>query len=146
MHQKEAIYGLCKESKFFHKFTKYGLFNTLQASYILILVSFIYLIKEKLVSIIWEKRMLKWQLKTKVTVITLTSIEIYRKMSTWSTQWSPTDKHCTSCKYTKYILYRILKNSNNLWNSTLVLVEDKLSSTTVDFIRSDWKLKTKCLY
>ena len=39
-----------------------------------------------------------------------------------------------------------LKNSSNLWNSTLVLVEDYLSSTTVDFIRSDWKLKTKCLY
>ena len=39
-----------KEYKNFHKFTKYGLFTfrTLQAFYILILVSFIYLIKEKL--------------------------------------------------------------------------------------------------
>ena len=37
----------------------------------------------------------------------------------------------------------ILKNSCNLWNSTLVVVEDQLSSTTVDFIRSHWKLKTK---
>ena len=39
-----------------------------------------------------------------------------------------------------------LKSWSILWNSTLVLLEDKLSSTTVDFIRSDWKLKTKCLY
>ena len=28
----------------------------------------------------------------------------------------------------------------------MVVFEDKLSSTTVDFIRSDWKLKTKYLY
>ena len=33
---------------FFQKFTKYGLFSTLQALYILIVVSFIYLNKEKL--------------------------------------------------------------------------------------------------
>ena len=47
-HQKEPIYGLSKESRFFQKFTKYGLFSTLQALYILIVVSFIYLNKEKL--------------------------------------------------------------------------------------------------
>ena len=33
-----------------------------------------------------------------------------------------------------------------LWNKTLVLLEDKFSSTTVDFIRSEGKLKTKHLY
>ena len=41
---------------------------------------------------------------------------------------------------------RILKYADILWNRTLVLLEDKLSSTTVDFIRSEGKLKTKCLY
>ena len=33
-------------------------------------------------------------------------------------------------------LLKILKDSCNLWNSTLVWFEDKLSSTTVDFFRS----------
>ena len=40
----------------------------------------------------------------------------------------------------------ILKCVDILWNRTLVLPEDKLSSTTVDFIRSEGKLKTKHLY
>ena len=40
----------------------------------------------------------------------------------------------------------LLKYANILLNRTLVLLEDKLSSTTVDFIRSEGKLKTKCLY
>ena len=40
----------------------------------------------------------------------------------------------------------ILKKVGILWNSTLVLKEDKLSTTTVVFIRSEGKLKTKCLY
>ena len=35
-----------------------------------------------------------------------------------------------------------LKYAAILWNRTLVLLEDKLSSTTVDFIRSEGKLKT----
>ena len=48
VYQKEPIYAFSKESKYFHKFTKYGLFITLQALYILILVLFIYLITEKL--------------------------------------------------------------------------------------------------
>ena len=39
----------------------------------------------------------------------------------------------------------ILKYAEILWNRTLVLLEDKLSSTTVDFIRSEGKLKTKHL-
>ena len=42
--------------------------------------------------------------------------------------------------------FSILKYADILWNRTLVLLEDKLSSTTVDFIRSEGKLKTKCLY
>ena len=49
VHEKEPIYEFSKESENFHKFTKYCLFSTLKALYILILVSFIYLIKEKLV-------------------------------------------------------------------------------------------------
>ena len=40
----------------------------------------------------------------------------------------------------------ILKYADILWNRTLVLLEDKLSSTTVDFIRSEGKLKTEHLY
>ena len=40
----------------------------------------------------------------------------------------------------------MLKYADILWNRTLVLLEDKLSSTTVDFIRSEGKLKTKRLY
>ena len=40
----------------------------------------------------------------------------------------------------------VLKYADILWNRSLVLLEDKLSSTTVDFIRSEGKLKTKCLY
>ena len=40
----------------------------------------------------------------------------------------------------------VLKYADILWNRTLVLLEDKLSSTTVDFIRSEGKLKTKHLY
>ena len=39
----------------------------------------------------------------------------------------------------------ILKSWSILWNSTLVSLEDKLSSATVDFIRSEGKLKTKRL-
>ena len=42
-HQKEPIYEFSKESTFFHKFAKYGLFSTLQALYILILDNFIYI-------------------------------------------------------------------------------------------------------
>ena len=38
-----------------------------------------------------------------------------------------------------------LKYADILWNRTLVLLEDKLSSTTVNFISSEGKLKTKCL-
>ena len=34
-----------------------------------------------------------------------------------------------------------MKYADILWNRTLVLLEDKLSSTTVDFIRSEGKLK-----
>ena len=44
------------------------------------------------------------------------------------------------------IRYSILWKLGILWNSTLVLKEDKLSSTTVDFIRSEGNLETKCLY
>ena len=33
-----------------------------------------------------------------------------------------------------------------LWNRTLVVVVDKLSSTTVDFIRSEGELKNCTLY
>ena len=33
-----------------------------------------------------------------------------------------------------------------LWNRTLVVFEDKLSSTTVDFIRSEGELKNWTLY
>ena len=40
----------------------------------------------------------------------------------------------------------VLKYADIFWNRTLVLLEDKLSSTTVDFIRSEGKLKTKHLY
>ena len=43
-------------------------------------------------------------------------------------------------------LHVILKKVGILWNSTLVLKEDKLSTTTVVFIRAEWKLKTKQLY
>ena len=39
-----------------------------------------------------------------------------------------------------------LKKVGILWNSTFVLKEDKLSTTTVVFIRSEGKLKTKHLY
>ena len=44
------------------------------------------------------------------------------------------------------IIITILKDSCNLWNSTLVWFEDKLSSTTVDFFRSEGNLETKHLY
>ena len=63
--------------------------------------------------------------------------------------------HC--CYFMKYNISLIpdktcrkhgesLKKVGILWNSTLVLKEDKLSTTTVVFIRSEGKLKTKCLY
>ena len=40
----------------------------------------------------------------------------------------------------------ILKLVGFLWNRTVVVVVDKLSSTTVDFIRSERELKNCTLY
>ena len=40
----------------------------------------------------------------------------------------------------------IVKQVGFLWNRTVVVVKDKLSSTTVDFIRSERELKNCTLY
>ena len=40
----------------------------------------------------------------------------------------------------------IFKLVGNLWNRTSVEVVDKLSSTSVDFIRSERELENMCLY
>ena len=42
--------------------------------------------------------------------------------------------------------YFILKQVGFLWNRTVVVVVDKLSSTSVDFIRSERELKKLHLY
>ena len=54
--------------------------------------------------------------------------------------------HNSNLCYVILDMIGVLKYADILWNRTLVLLEDKLSSTTVDFIRSEGKLKTKCLY
>ena len=55
-----------------------------------------------------------------------------------------TQKPLILCQLEKFQF--LLKYADILWNRTLVLLEDKLSSTTVDFIRSEGKLKTKHIY